>query len=391
MAQYAAPGVYVKEEPITPSITGVGTSTAGFIGASDGARMPNRPDPTAANGVTPYPLAAENEPVLVTDFEQFKRSFGDFSAGNKVLALSVYGFFNNGGSRCYVARVTDIDDDDIVKPALARFAAVDEIALVAVPGTASPDVKRTVITHCANENQRDRFAILDGLNATTVSETDIRGALGKNDDDDYAAMYFPYVMVHDPVTDVDIPLPPSGLIAGVYARVDAERGVHKAPANETLRGISGLAYQTTKAEQAGVNLLGINVIRNFNGRNVIWGASTLGRYSNKLIKYVNVRRLMIFLRESIDEGTQFAVFEPNSNPLWATITRSVSSFLTRVWRDGALFGDVAEKAFYVKCDESTNPPENREEGIVTTEIGVAPVKPAEFVVFRIAQFAEIPS
>jgi phage tail sheath protein FI len=186
-------------------------------------------------------------------------------------------------------------------------------------------------------------------------------------------------------------VPPGGYALGVYARTDVERGVFKAPANETVRGALGLAYQTSKAEQSNVNLQGINVIRSLNGAIRVWGARTLGSPDPTKIPYINVRRLMNFLRESIDEGTQFAVFEPNSNPLWQKINRSVTAFLTRVWRDGALFGTQPEQAFYVKCDESTNPPETREVGQVITEIGVAPVKPAEFVIFRIAQFPEIPT
>ena len=158
-----------------------------------------------------------------------------------------------------------------------------------------------------------------------------------------------------------------------------------------MRGALAVTYQTTKAEQSTVNLDGINVIRQLNGSILVWGARTLGSIDNSKIAYINVRRLLIFLRESIDEGTQFAVFEPNSPPLWEKIIRSVTGLLTRVWRDGALFGVVPEQAFFVKCDESTNPPETREIGQVITEIGVAPVKPAEFVIFRIAQFPEIPT
>jgi len=276
-----------------------------------------------------------------------------------------------------------------VQAALDRFAAIDEIALVLAPGASDQAVQRALIDHCSAEALQDRFAILDGQVTDTVTVAAIRGGLAASSFDDYAAMYFPYVTVSDPVSGSTVDIPPSGLIAGMYARVDATRGVHKAPANESLRGVLGLKYQASKAEQANVNLQGINVIRMINGGIRVWGARTLGAADSQQIPYVNVRRLMLFLRESIDEGTQFAVFEPNSTPLWATITRSVTAFLTRVWRDGALFGDVVEKAFYVRCDETTNPPENRDAGIVTTEIGVAPVRPAEFVVFRIAQFSEI--
>jgi phage tail sheath protein FI len=182
-------------------------------------------------------------------------------------------------------------------------------------------------------------------------------------------------------------------MAGIWARVDATRGVHKAPANEVVRGALGLEYNTSKNEQDGLNPDGINVIRALNGSIRVWGARTLGGDQNEAnggIKYLNVRRLMNFLEESIDEGTQFAVFEPNSDPLWQRITRSVSAFLLGVWRDGALFGLVPEEAFRVICDETTNPPDVRDRGQVVTEVWVAPVKPAEFVIFRINQVSQIP-
>ncbi|GGO94475.1 phage tail sheath subtilisin-like domain-containing protein [Wenjunlia tyrosinilytica] len=387
MPNYQAPGVYVEEVPVTPAITGVGTSTAGLVGVSTGARMPSRPDGS------PYPLAPAGEPQLITDFDQFKRAFGDFDPGNLVLAHSVHGFFSNGGSVCWVARVADLDDAGEVQDVLDRFAAIDEVAIVAAPGALNAAVQTALINHCEDVNLQDRFAILDGQEVTTVTAADIKGGLEGTaaGTSDYAAIYFPFVKVFDPDSKAVIAIPPSGLMAGLYARVDTARGVHKAPANETVRGALGLAYQTSKAEQSNVNLQGINVIRSLNGAIRVWGARTLGSPDPTKIPYINVRRLMNFLRESIDEGTQFAVFEPNSNPLWQKINRSVTAFLTRVWRDGALFGTQPEQAFYVKCDESTNPPETREVGQVITEIGVAPVKPAEFVIFRIAQFPEIPT
>ncbi|MCG5212164.1 phage tail sheath subtilisin-like domain-containing protein [Streptosporangium soli] len=383
MPTYQAPGVYVEEVDLTPAITGVGTSTAGFIGVSDGGNMPTGPDGAA------YPLAAIEEPQLVTSFDQFKRFFGDFDIGNRVLAHSIYGFFNNGGSICWVARVADLADRVAVGRVLTKFEAIDDIAIVAAPGALTAPVQLALIEHCDNVNLRDRFAILDGQRVTTVTKDEIMGDLVNTSD--YAAIYFPHVVVFDPVEGTGIPIPPSGLMAGIYARVDSTRGVHKAPANEVVKGALGLEYPTSKAEQANVNLEGVNVIRTLNGAIRVWGARTLGSSDPQKIPYINVRRLMNYLRESIDEGSQFAVFEPNSNPLWQKINRSVTAFLTRVWRDGALFGLQPEQAFYVRCDESTNPPETRDIGQVIIEIGVAPVKPAEFVVFRIAQFSEIPT
>lgn len=388
MPVYLSPGVYVEEVPTTPPISGVGTSTAGFIGAVDpGVTMPFKPgrplDPANIVAADRFTLVGMNDPQLVTSFEQFKNKFGDFQTGNATLANAVFGFFNNGGTRCYVSRILDITDVTQVGDALKKFEAIDEIALVAVPGALEADEQLKVIEHC--ENMKDRFAILDGQVTTTIDVPSIQGAIR---DSDYAAMYFPRIEVSDPLTGGTVFVSPSGHMAGIYARVDATRGVHKAPANEVVRGALGLEYSVSKNEQDGLNPLGINVIRNLNGGIRVWGARTLGGNTNEangLVKYINVRRLLIFLEESIDEGTQFVVFEPNSPALWQKIVRTVRAFLTNVWRDGALFGLTPEQAFYVKCDETTNPPEVRELGQVVTEIGVAIVKPAEFVIFRITQ------
>jgi len=380
-----APGVYIEEVPITPAISGVGTSTTALIGVSDGSDMPAQPDGTA------YPLKAAEEWQQITSFEEFTRYFGRIAAGNLILALSVRGYFANGGQVCYVARVADLTDGTAIDNVLNKLEAIDDVALVAAPGALNDAIQDKLITHC--EKLKDRFAILDGQRATTVTKAAILGSLTTSTD--YAAIYFPWVRVSDPTApggNGRTFLPPSGLLAGVYARVDSERGVHKAPANERIRGALGLEYLASREEQSQVNKEGINVIRSFSGNIKIWGARTrLDQTDNTKVRYINVRRLLIFLEESIDENTQWVVFEPNADPLWQKIVRSVNAFLTRVWRDGALFGVQPEQAFYVKCDASTNPPENRDVGIVTTEIGVAPVKPAEFVVFRIAQFPEIPT
>jgi phage tail sheath protein FI len=229
----------------------------------------------------------------------------------------------------------------------------------------------------------DRFAILDGQETDTFTPEAIRGTTGNSD---YAALYFPRIEVFDPVDGARAYVPPSGHVAGIYARIDTERGVHKAPANAVVRGALGLEHRLGRADQAGLNPAGINLIRDLNGNLVVWGARTLGGDANGEWKYINVRRLFLFLRESLDEGIQWAVFEPNDINLWAKITRNVTAFLTNVWRSGALFGITPAEAFYVRCDASTNPPEVRELGQVVTEIGVAVVRPAEFVVFRISQW-----
>jgi phage tail sheath protein FI len=214
---------------------------------------------------------------------------------------------------------------------------------------------------------------------------------GAGYDSSYGALYYPWLQV--PSTNGNgngsstMLVPPSGHVAGIWARNDSERGVHKAPANEVVRGAIGLEKQLTRNEQDTLNPIGINCIRAFPGRGIrVWGARTLS--SDASWRYLNVRRLFNYVEESIDAGTQWTVFEPNDQYLWSKVVRDVSAFLTRVWRDGALFGTSPTEAFYVKCDLELNPPEVRDAGILVCEVGIAPVKPAEFVVFRISQFSD---
>jgi phage tail sheath protein FI len=184
----------------------------------------------------------------------------------------------------------------------------------------------------------------------------------------------------------DIAVPPSGHVAGLYARNDNERGVHKAPANDVLRGVVQVVSPVTKGEQDTLNPVGVNCIRPFTGRGIrVWGARTLS--SDPAWRYINVRRLFSFVEKSIERGTQWVVFEPNDPDLWARVRRDVGAFLTGVWRSGALFGLSPDQAFFVKCDEELNPPDVRDRGQLIIEIGLAPVKPAEFVIFRLSQFA----
>jgi Bacteriophage tail sheath protein len=372
MAQYLAPGVYVEEIPSAARpIAGVGTSTAGFIGVvADAVTMP--PGQT---------VATAGHPQKISNWEEFKNKFGDFQAGNTVLAHAVFGFFNNGGTSCYVMRLATAADLTDVTDDLVKFEPIDEIAIVAVPGATTKLQQDAIANHC--KKMEDRVAILDGQqNPANITVADIQGTTAKSD---YAALYFPWIKVFDPATQAVISQPPSGHIAGVYARVDATRGVHKAPANEFLLGPVDLDRRLTKAQQGDLNPKGINVIRAFNGDIKIYGARTLGGDDNGDMRYISTRRFMNFLKESIDEGTQFVVFEPNNPSLWQRIIRSVSDFLLNQWRDGALFGETPKQAFFVKCDAETNPPSIREAGQVITEIGVAIVKPAEFVIFRIQQ------
>jgi phage tail sheath protein FI len=245
-------------------------------------------------------------------------------------------------------------------------------------------VQVAMITHC--ELMGDRMAILDpppGLGPQQVKEWRMDKA---GYDSKYAALYYPWFTVVDPLTGTNVPVPPSGHIAGVWARNDDTRGVHKAPANEVVRGALGLTTQLTKNEHDLLNPTGINCIRAFPGRGIrVWGARTLS--SEAEWRYLNVRRLFNYLEESILSGTQWVVFEPNDDALWARIRRTISAFLVNEWRKGALFGLTPDEAFYVKCDRETNPAEGIDAGQVVCEVGVAPVKPAEFVIFRLAQFS----
>jgi hypothetical protein len=264
---------------------------------------------------------------------------------------------------------------------LTGFAAIDGISIVYAPDPYPvAGLVGSLITHC--ETLKDRFAVIDANdNETDVSTLDPRS----DNDTKYAAFYYPWIKVIDPEAGVQRLIPPGGHAAGIYARSDTERGVHKAPANEVVRGAVDLEFQIMKGEHDVLNPKGVNVIRAFPGRGIrVWGARTLS--SDTLWKYINVRRLFIFLEESIEEGTQWVVFEPNDPKLWARVRTSLTEFLTRVWRDGALFGNTPEEAFFVKCDESTMTQDDIDNGRLICIIGVAPVKPAEFVIFRIAQW-----
>jgi uncharacterized protein len=394
MVDYQYPGVYVEEmPPLARPIAGVGTSTAGFIGVvMDDVKMPTKPD-----GTGKFEVCKAGKPQLITGWEQFKNNFGDFQSKKDAglgdtpsggsdddykaylqLQHAVYGFFNNGGTRCWVIRVAKEDDLKNLAKFLKEFESIDEIAIVAAPGVTDKDPQNAISNHC--EDMKDRVAILDGKQTDDFTVVSIQGGSTS----DYAALYFPWIKVFNPDDKKIISQPPSGHLAGVYARVDAERGVYKAPANELIRGAVDLEHRLSPLDQKVLNPKGINVIRDFNGNFNIWGARTLGGEDNPT-PYISTRRYLNYLRKSIEQGTQFVVFEPNNSALWQRIIRTISDFLLRQWRNGALFGDTPKQAFYVKCDKDTNPPDVRELGQVVTEIGVAIVKPAEFVIFRIQQ------
>jgi phage tail sheath protein FI len=396
---YKAPGVYVEEVPAAAPITGVGTSTAAFIGVwpdpwPDTAAVD--PDKTMFSTTMTKP-AKLGDIVPCTSFTDFKQAFGDFSAFNTAqnqLAHAVRGFFDNGGTFCYVARAKT--EGDIDATVLAKFEAYDDVAMVVAPGVpadvTNPAAITAIVTHCTKMG--DRIAIFDAPASVVNPVSDLKpllpggataGTTALYPTTDFAAVYTPWLNVYDAATGGTKTVPPSGHIAGIYARTDATRGVWKAPANEPVLGAINPSVQIGKAQQAEVNLIGGNCIRVLNGAMKVWGARTLAGDSS-LHKYVPIRRFLSFLYKSIDEGTQWAVFEPNGPDLWARIIRNVGSFLTSMWAQGALAGDVAQEAFYIKCDAENNPPDQRANGLLVVEVGVATVFPAEFVVFRIQQY-----
>jgi hypothetical protein len=393
---YLTPGIYIQEVSTGPKpIEAVGTSTAGFI------------------GVAPYAEAHVGEAIAINNWTQFLKEFWRDGGKSTHLALAVFGFFQNGGGRCYVANV----GSRTVDVGLAAFESIDEIAMVAAPGYTGAANFNAILTHC--ERLEDRVAILDSPrnvenvdNLIEVATDDPppsrtpaaddpaaptpraprqkeKGLRPRQADRGHGAFYFPWIKIRDPLSEEgeQIDAPPSGHIAGVYARTDSQRGVHKAPANEPIRGALNVTYRVTKDEQGKLNQAGVNCIRFFQREGIrIWGARTLADSASEW-RYINVRRLFNMVEESIANGTRWVVFEPNDMSLWKGIRRDITAFLTRLWSTGALMGATADQAFFVQCDEETNPQEVIDAGQVVTVIGLAPVKPAEFIIFRIGQTA----
>ncbi len=502
MPEYLSPGVYVEELSTGPRpIEGVSTSTLGFVGQTE--RGPTNPR-------------------LITSFLDYQRLYGRLSAEQSYLPYAIKGFFDNGGQRAYLTRVTGnaaapatagqdliisaigsggwgnglfarIDagkrngfrltilyygsppgalQGDPLDPAnradprpdasevydnlsaepesstyvvtvvngashlvtvswaanhqagaapaampytkfqngtdgaaaigladyqagLARLDPVDDISILCIPDEVRPglgQIRADLQNNC--ELNRYRFAIMQVDQGQGDVGTFVTGPLAGYPDSSYVGLYYPWINVVDSATDETVLIPPGGHVAGIYARTDDERGVHKAPANEEVRGLlladrgdtRPLEFTITKGEHDELNPVGVNVIRDFRHANRgirVWGART--RSADPLWKYVNVRRLFIFLEKSIDEGTQWVVFEPNDEPTWAAVRRSITNFLVRVWRDGALMGPTQDDAFFVKCDRTTMTDDDILNGRLICYIGVAPVRPAEFVIIRISQ------
>jgi len=373
-----SPGVYIEEIRINAKpIEGVSTSTTGMLGLTQKGPL--------------------NQPTLVTSFSEFQKLFGgylDISYGDyRYLPHAVEGFFQNGGQRVYINRVATIDgvvsDETILgknssdpsqRTGLWAFNNIDEIKILAIPNGTSQKIQYGMIEHC--ENLQNRFAVLDPKKCSSLDEIQKQRSQFNSS---YAALYYPWIKIQRPDTKEIISIPPSGHICGIYARTDQQCGVHKAPANEVIEGALGQEQQIPKSQQDILNPLGINTLQEFSGRGFrVRGARTIS--DDSLWKYISLRRLFLYLEESIEKGTQWVVFEPNNEKLWASVKQTVSQFLTIVWKGGSLMGTTSEQAFFVKCGHDTMTQNDLDNGRLIILIGVAPIKPAEFVIFRIAQW-----
>ena len=408
---YLTPGIYIEEIPSgNPPIEAVGTSTPALV------------------GVAPLASARVNEAIAVDSWSQFQKLyvFGEdkFAAAaasgaapevsTTPLAQAVKGFFENGGSRCYVlnlgAKGSLQGSGGARRQGIDLLEEIDEISMVCTPGFHDARSYQALITYCERTNcmaicdspedvassdqlkdvalpPKATASVAGGGKEEPAGPSGRAGLRAMSAENGNAAYYYPWltcVNAVDPSARELVNSPPCGHIAGIYARVDAARGVFKAPANEMVRGALDVVYRVTDAEQGSLNQNGVNVIRFFSGDGPrVWGARTLAGTAAPWWRYINVRRTFTMIERSIRRGTQWAVFEPNDQLLWSRIRVSVGMFLKRMYKSGALMGSSPEEAYFVKCDEETNPPEVIEAGQLVIVVGLAVVKPAEFVIFRI--------
>ena len=370
-----SPGVY-KEYSFPQSSVELDTGVPAFLGICNCQNVEGEE-------------IALNQPqhLLWSQFEQF---LGE-SFSHSYLAYAVKGFFQNGGQRCYVVYLKNTSLEAL-QEGLAALESLNNIDLVCAPDIMSLPPSATdleqvslmqsaVLEHCSKLG--DRFAILDSLPGANLEEVqEQRQKLTETNG--YGAFYYPWLRIPDGLEQSGDFMPPCGHIAGVYARSDALNGVHKAPANEILEGVVGLEVSLTNEQQGQLNPHNINCLRAFPGRGIrIWGARTLS--SNPQWRYVNVRRLFLTVGRWLELEMTPMVFEPNNSKLWATMRRDLTVYFNNLFAKGALKGTSPSEAFYIKCDEETNPPEIRDAGKVVTEIGLAPAIPGEFIVVRITQ------
>jgi phage tail sheath protein FI len=371
-------------------IRGVTTSTAAFVGRAPGGPV--------------------NEPLRVSTWSEFAEAFSDPErpdrgpyAEDTYLPHAVKGFFVNGGQLCTVVRLrpvgaltdgraVDSRAERAHADALAALEAVDDVSIVCCPEiSAAPAgdadllvrLQAATIDHC--ERLANRMVILDTPPGLCPDEV-LAWRRRSRHDSSYAALYYPWLEVADALSGGPLPVPTCGHVAGVWARTASSGGVHKAPANQVIEGISGVCGAVRRSDEEALSAAGVNCVRAVAGRGVrVLGARTLS--TEPEWRYVSVRRLLIYLEQSIMLGTQWAVFEPNDECLWERVRRAVSDFLTGAWRAGMLFGVREADAFYVKCDGETNPPDVVKSGHIAIDVGVALGTPREFTVFRISQSA----
>jgi len=347
------PGVYIEKiDPGMHPIEGVSTTVAAFVGFAESGAF---------------------EATPISSFVEYTESFGGF-AGNGYLPYAVQSFFQNGGVRCYVLNLAANVSDATV--ALAPLDALSDVSLVCCPDEhAVSGMAAALIAH--SERMRCRIAVLGSPLGSDLSDApEVQSS--------YAAYYAPWVMVADSCGAAKA-VHPGGHIVGAMVNNDVQRGVSKAPANLPIEGIIGLERQITEEQQAVLNPRGVNVLRSFPGRgNVIWGARTTS--TDPEWKYVNIRRYLMYLEKSIEQGTQWVVFEPNGEQLWANVKQTIDNFLLNEWQSGALQGSKPEDAYFVRCDRTTMAQNDIDNGRLVCVVGVAPIYPAEFVIFRIGQW-----
>ena len=340
-----APGVYIQEIPLLPAIQGVPTSVAGFIGVSQ--RGP--------------------APALLTSLAEFRQAY---PSPSQFLALAVEGFFANGGGRCYVATIAPGDPLQLAIDALAGV----KLQLLCCPDESLvPNAATLMAAHC--EQMKDRFCILQSPQPVIPDAThDVPVHSG------FAAYYYPWVSVLS--KGAAVTAPPGGHVAGMYAQIDTQRGVHAAPAGVPLLGVTGLSANLGDPEGQLLNSRGINVIRTFPGKGIlVWGARTTSQDQEWL--FVPIRRFILFVEQSLQAGLQAAVFEPNGPALWLAVRSTIENFLLNQWKAGALLGATPDQAFAVRCDQTTMTQADINAGRVIVQMGLAPLRPAEFILLKI--------
>ena len=390
------------------SLSGIvsGTAYGGSVNVADLSPYPRSIEPLDTNTaafIGTAPTGPVLKPTLVKSWSGYQAQFGNFDSRHD-LSGAVYSYFQNGGSRVWIVRVgtspsplskpRTVNQSEylprVVRAPLPDFASglaplekIDGISLVAIPGQTDQQTQTALIRHC--EKMLYRFAILDSTSSGgepgsgSIQEQRSKLASAKG----YAALYYPWINVQDPVSGAPVLIPPSGAVAGLYARNDRERGVQSAPVNIAVTGVTSLAAAISQTEQEALSFSGINVIRFFPGRGyLVWGDKTLT--DNGYWKLINVRRLSSHIEESIYRGTQWTVFEPYGEALWARMSAVVGNFLNQVWVNGELRGAKPEEAYFVKCDRTTMTQSDIDARRLICLIGIAAVKPREFIILRIS-------